>query len=95
MKDGLFHYIRLSGIPFVQGANKLKIEFPASEGAGQGRPSSFLYVKVDESRTGRYMHLSGRLVLANMLRENLLFKVRDKNHTLLTRFVCCGLKQFQ
>lgn len=35
----------------------------------------FLHVRVQDSGSRRDMYLSGKLVLANMLRHNLLYKV--------------------
>ncbi|CAG9558247.1 unnamed protein product [Danaus chrysippus] len=54
-----------SSIPF-SGSARVRVE------------DSYLYVHVTDSGSRRDMYLSGRLVLANVLRHNLLYKVRSQ-----------------
>ncbi|CAG4983959.1 unnamed protein product [Parnassius apollo] len=82
-----------SSIPFTEGTYRVRLEETSADtgceaGAGAEVP---LYVRVRERGAARTMHLSGRLVLANMLRHTLLYKVRARCET--TRqwgTVCAG-----
>ncbi|XP_053623621.1 uncharacterized protein Vps13B [Plodia interpunctella] len=82
-----------SSIPFVAGSTRVRLEDGESIGDGKMIPGAgiFMYVKVEETGASRTMHLVGRLTLANMLRNNLLFKVRARcNVVNQWRTVCSG-----
>ncbi|XP_075990406.1 vacuolar protein sorting 13B isoform X2 [Anticarsia gemmatalis] len=66
-------------IPFTAGSCRVKLEDPTESDKKGGQGTVSVHVKVEENGARRYMHLSGRLALANMLRFNLLYKVRARN----------------
>ncbi|XP_022832298.1 uncharacterized protein LOC111360569 [Spodoptera litura] len=66
-----------SSLPFLAGVHRLKIDTPDPSNSKQmSSTSAFVHVKVEDAGAAKTMHLSGRLVLANMLRATLLYKVR-------------------
>nr|XP_049694087.1 intermembrane lipid transfer protein VPS13B isoform X1 [Helicoverpa armigera]XP_049694095.1 intermembrane lipid transfer protein VPS13B isoform X1 [Helicoverpa armigera] len=68
-----------ASIPFAIGTTRLKIETPESVNNKQfASMGAVVHVKVEQLGACRYMHLSGRLVLANMLRATLLYKVKSR-----------------
>ncbi|XP_026331803.1 uncharacterized protein LOC113239151 isoform X1 [Hyposmocoma kahamanoa] len=67
------HYVR-----FTAGSRRVRLEGADNLDASVATPGSgvFLYVKIAQQGATRQMLLTGRLLLANVLRFNLLFKVR-------------------
>ncbi|KAL4717819.1 hypothetical protein ACJJTC_000968 [Scirpophaga incertulas] len=68
-----------SGVPFTSGSYRVRLEDNEALGS-KATPGSrvYAYIRVKESGARRTMHIAGRLVLANMLRYNLLYKVRAR-----------------
>ncbi|KAJ8737284.1 hypothetical protein PYW07_000555 [Mythimna separata] len=63
-------------VPFLAGVHRLRIDTPDMENGKLWPGGSFLHVKVEETGASRNMLLSGRLVLGNMLRTTIMYKVR-------------------
>ncbi|KAG6459378.1 hypothetical protein O3G_MSEX011352 [Manduca sexta] len=82
-----------NSIPFTAGGARVRLEDAESLGGSKLTPGAgvFLHAKVEETGARRCLHLAGRLALANMLRFDLLYKVRarctDSNQW---RTVCSG-----
>ncbi|XP_060809400.1 uncharacterized protein LOC106130565 isoform X3 [Amyelois transitella] len=82
-----------SSIPFVAGSTRVRLEEGECLGDGKVIPGAgvFMYVRVEETSATKSMHLVGRLTLANMLRHDLLYKVRARcSVTNQWRTVCSG-----
>ncbi|KAM3969019.1 vacuolar protein sorting 13B [Aphomia sociella] len=81
-----------NSVPFTAGTMRVRLE-DAETVSGKRVPGGrvYMHVRVDEAGAARSMHLSGRLTLANMLRHNLLYKVRALcPSTKQWRSVCSG-----
>ncbi|CAH0716660.1 unnamed protein product, partial [Brenthis ino] len=63
-----------TSIPFTEGKYRVRLE----DGEMSSGGGMFVHVRVRDGGARRDMYLSGRLVLANMLRHNLLYKVRAR-----------------
>ncbi|KAL0902781.1 hypothetical protein ABMA27_000580 [Loxostege sticticalis] len=82
-----------SSISFTAGTYRVRLEDAAELGGKANNPGSGVYahVRVEESGGRRSMTLAGRLTLANMLRYNLLYKVRARcPEAAQWRTVCSG-----
>ncbi|CAH0578321.1 unnamed protein product [Chrysodeixis includens] len=80
-----------TSIPFVAGHARLRLERLEPNSKGFPNQGLFVHVKTEEAGARRFMHLSGRLVLANMLRFNLLYKIRAHcSDASQWRTVCSG-----
>ncbi|XP_041987845.1 vacuolar protein sorting-associated protein 13B isoform X2 [Aricia agestis] len=66
-------FVWSSSILFTAGSCRVKLE------ESDKSPGVYLYVTVKESGGRRDMYLSGRLLLANMLRHDLQYKVRTRS----------------
>lgn len=64
-------------VRFTAGSRRVRLEGADNLDASVATPGSgvFLYVKIAQQGATRQMVLTGRLLLANVLRFNLLFKV--------------------
>ncbi|CAH2103450.1 unnamed protein product [Euphydryas editha] len=63
-----------TSVRFAAGTYRVRLEDTEPSRAGKG--GVFLYIRVKDSGSRRDMYISGRLMLANTLRHNLLYKVR-------------------
>ncbi|XP_059059916.1 intermembrane lipid transfer protein VPS13B [Achroia grisella] len=87
-----------NSIPFTGGNSRVKLEEPVTTSTRSGSvPAAVsVHVRVHESGAARTMHLAGSLTLANMLRHQLLYKVRAHcPSTNQWRSVCSGELEYE